>query len=192
MLYIENIKKSYKKNKFKILAATWNEKFELTDGSYSISNIQDYFEYILKKYGEKTVNPSIRIYTSKIENRITFKIKTRYFLELLTPKAMKLLGSTISKITKDENGEDLTYLEITEVVLIHCIVVDNSYQQNSRVFYTDVPNKSFGQLLDISPKNSIFLKRFDSEFSYIEVWFTDQNSNPLEIEDKINIILVIN
>ena len=95
-------------------------------------------------------------------------------------------------ITKDENGENVPYLEITEVVLIHCNVVNNSYQQNSRVLYTFVPNKSFGQLLDISPENFIYLKTFDSEFSYIEVWFTDQNSNPLEIEDKINTTFVIN
>ena len=105
---------------------------------------------------------------------------------------MKLLGSTKSKITKNENGENLLYLEFTEVVLIHCNIVNNSYQQNLRVLYTFVPNKSFGQLLDISSENVIFLKTFDTEFSYIEVWYTDQNSNPLEIEDKINITLVIN
>ena len=86
----------------------------------------------------------------------------------------------------------MPYLEITDVVLIHCNVANNSYQQNSKVFYTFVPNKLFGQLLDHSPKNIIFLKTLDSEFSYIEVWFTDQNSNPLEIEEKINITLVIN
>ena len=105
---------------------------------------------------------------------------------------MKLLGSTKSKITKDENGENVPHLEITEVVLIHCNIVNNNYQQDSRVLYTFVPNKSFGQLLDISSKNFIFLKSFNLEFSYIEVWFTDQNSKPLEIEDKINITLVIN
>ena len=93
---------------------------------------------------------------------------------------------------ENENGENVPHLEITEVVLIHCNIVNNDYQQDSRVLYTFVPNKSFGQLLDISPKNFIFLKTFDSEFSYIEVWFTDQNSKPLEIEDKINITLVIN
>ena len=86
----------------------------------------------------------------------------------------------------------MSYLEITKVVLIHCNVVNNSYQQNSRNLYTFIPNKSFGQLLDIPPENFLFFKTFDSEFSYIEVWFTDQNSNPLEIEDKINITLVIN
>ena len=105
---------------------------------------------------------------------------------------MKLLGSTKSKITKDENGENVTCLEITEVVLIHCNIVNNDYQQDSRVLYTFVPNKSFGQLLDISAKNFIFLKTFNSEFSYIEVWFTDQNSKLLEIEDKLNTTLVVN
>ena len=188
----KNIKKSYKNNKFKISAPVWNEEFELPDGSYSISDIQDYFEYILKKHGENTVNPSIRIYTNKIENRITFKIKTGYYLELLTLETMKLLGSTKSKITEDKNGENMPYLEISEVVLINCNVVNNSYQKNSRVLYTFVPNKSFVQLLDISPENFLFLKTFDLEFSYIEVWFTDQNSNPLEIEDKIRINLIIN
>ena len=96
----KNIKKSYKNNIFKILAPTWNEEFELPDGLYSISDIQDYFEYILKKHSEKIVNLSIRIYIDKIENRITFKIKAGYYLELLTPKTMKLLGSTKSKMKK--------------------------------------------------------------------------------------------
>ena len=100
---------------------------------------------------------------------------------------MKLLGSSKSKIIKDKSGENVPYLETTEVVLIHCNVVNDSYLQNSRVFYAFVPNKSFGQLLDILPENFIFLKTSDLEFSYIEVWFIDQNSNPLEIEDKINI-----
>ena len=90
---------------------------------------------------------------------------------------MELFGGTKSKITEDENGEIVTYLEITEEVLIYCNVVSNSYQQNSRLLYTFVPNKSFGQLLDISPANVIFLRTFNSEFSYIEVWLTDQNSN---------------
>ena len=104
---------------------------------------------------------------------------------------MKLLGITKCKITKNWICENVPYLEITEVVLIHCIVAGNSYQQKSRALYTFVPNKSFSQLLDISPKNAIFLITFDSEFSYIEVYFTDKNSNVLEKEDKINIILVI-
>ena len=109
----KNIKKSYKKNKFKISAPTWNEKFELPDDSYSVSDIPDYFKYIIKKHETVTDNPSIKVYINKIENRITFKIKTRYYLELLTPETMKILGSTKSKITKDKNGEIVPHLEIT-------------------------------------------------------------------------------
>ena len=166
------IKKSCKNNKFKISAPTWNEEFELPDGSYSVSDIQDYFERILKK-GENinANNPLIKIYVSKIENRITFKIKTGYNLKLLTPETMKLLGHTKSKITKNENGKNVRCLQINEVVIIYCNIVHN--QQNSKAMYTFVPNKSFGQLLNISPENFIILKTFDSEFSYIEVWFTD-------------------
>ena len=104
---------------------------------------------------------------------------------------MKLLGSTESKITKDKNRENVPHLEITEVVLVHCNIVNNYYQHDSRVLYTFVSNKSFGSLLDISPSNHIFLKRFNSEYDEIVVWFTDQNSQPLEIEDRINLTMVI-
>ena len=99
---------------------------------------------------------------------------------------MKLLASTKNKITKDKNGENLPHLEIAEVILVHCNLVNSDYQQDSWVLYTFVPNKSFGQLLETSPKNFIFLKISNSEFQAIEIWFTDQNSQPLEIEDKIN------
>ena len=139
----KNIKNSYRNNKFKISVPTWNEEFELPDRSYSISNIWDYLEYILKKHGEKTVNPSIRIYINKIKSRITFKIKIGYYIEPLTPKILKSLGSAKSKITKDEDRENLPYLEITEA---HCSAVNNNYQQNSRVLYTFVPKKLFSQL----------------------------------------------
>ena len=96
----------------------WNGKFQLPDGSYSVSDIQDYFEYIIKKHEPVTDNPPIRIYVTKIENRITFKVKTGYFLELLTPETMKLFGSTNSKITKDENSADVPHLEINVVVFV--------------------------------------------------------------------------
>ena len=165
---------------------TWNEEFELPDGSYSTSDIQNYFEYILKKQGTVTDNPSIRIYVNKIENKSTFNIKTGYYLQPLMPGTMKPLGSTKNRITKNENGENVHHLEITEVILVHCNIVNNGYQQNSRVLYKFVPNKSFGQLLDILPKNFTFLKTLNSEFSYIEVWFTDQNSRPLDITLVIN------
>ena len=98
----KNIKSSYNNNKSKTPAPTWNDKFELSDGSYSVPNIQDYFEYILKKHGEKTDKLSVQIYVNKIENKVTFKIKDGYSLELLTPETLKLLGSTKNKITKDK------------------------------------------------------------------------------------------
>ena len=132
------------------------------------------------------------MYVNKMKNRITLKIKTGYYLDLLTPEKMKLLGSNKTKITKDKNCENMPNLEITDVGLVHCNIVNNDYQQDLWVLYTFIPNRSFGQLLDISPKKFIFLKTFNSELSYIKIWFTDQNSKPLEIEDKINITLVIN
>ena len=140
----KNVKSSYNNNKFKISVPTWSKEFKLPNGSYSVQDIQDCFEFILKKHSESVDNPSIRIYVSKIENRITFKIKDGYYLELLTPETMKLLGSTNSKMTKDKNGENVPHLEIVEVVLAPCNLVNNDYQQNSRILYTFVPNKTFG------------------------------------------------
>ena len=99
---------------------------------------------------------------------------------------MKLLGSTESKITKDKNGENVPHLEVVELVLVHCNVVNNDYQKDSRILYSFVPNKTFSSLLEISP-----LKTFNSEFQEIKIWFTDQKSMPLEVEDKINITLII-
>ena len=137
------------------------------------------FEYIFKKHGENIDKPSVKIYVNKIENWITFKIKNGYSLELLTPEIIKLLGSTENKKTK----ENVPHSEITEVVLIHCNIVNNDHQQDSRVLYTFIPNKPFRRLIETSPANHIFLKTFNSEFQTIEVWFTDQNSQPLEIEE---------
>ena len=132
----------------------------------------------------------MKIFVNKIENKIAFKIKTEYCVEPLIPKTMKLLGSTENEITKDKNGENVPHLEITELVLVHCNIVNNDYQQGSRVLYTFVPNKPFGNLLEIAPTNFIPLITFNSEFQTIEVWFTDQNIQPLEIEDSINLTLV--
>ena len=96
------------------------------------------------------------MYINRIENRITFKIKNGYNLELLTPETMKLLGSTESKITKGKNGENVPHLEIFESVLVHCNLANNDYQQNSRILYTFVPNETFGSLLEILPPNHFF------------------------------------
>ena len=99
----KNIKSSYNHNKFKISAPTWNDKFELSGRSYFVSDIQDYFEYILKNHGENIDNPSVKIYVNKMQNKITFKIKNGYSLELSTPETMKLLRSTKNKTTKTKN-----------------------------------------------------------------------------------------
>ena len=128
----------------------------MSDGSYSVSDVQDYFEYILKKHRENFDNPPVKINVNKIENRITFRIKNGYSLELLIPETMKLFGSTENKVTKDKSGENVPHLEITEVVLVRCNIVNNGYQQDSRVVYTFVPNKPFGSLLETSPTNHIF------------------------------------
>ena len=149
------------------------------------------FWVYFKKNGEDIDKPSIQIYVNKIENRVKFKIKNRYSLEFLTPETIKLLGSTKNKIIQDENGENVPHLEITEVVLVHCNIVNNDYQQDLRLLYTFVPNKPFGSLVDISPTNHIFLKTFKSEYNEIKIWFTDLNSQPLEMEDRINLTMVI-
>ena len=185
----KNIKSSHNNNKFEISAPTLNDEFELPDGSYLILDIQDYFEYILKQHNINSDNPSVTIYVNKIENRITFKIKTGYYLELLTLETVKLLETTENKLIKDKNGENVPHLKITEVVSVHCNIVNNDYQQDSRVLYTFVPKKPFGSLLEISLH--IFFKKLNSEFQEIKVWFTDQNSQPLEVVDKINLTLII-
>ena len=105
---------------------------------------------------------------------------------------MKLLGSTKDTINADKNGENVPRLENVEVVLVHYNLVNNSYQQASRVLFTFVPNKQYGHLIRISTSSLIFLKTMNTEFSEIEIWFTDQNNNSLEIEDNVNISLTIN
>ena len=137
----KKIKMSYKNNKFQISSARWKEKFQLPDGSYYVSYIQDYFEYIIKKHLTVTANPPIRIYVNKVEKKVTFRIKEKYYLKMLSPETMKLSVGTKSKITKDENSEKIPHLEITEVVLVNCNIVNNDYKQNSRRFDTLVPNK---------------------------------------------------
>ena len=129
----KNVKSTYNNNKFKISAPTWNETFDLPDGSYSISEIQDYIEYIIKKHKTIGKNAPILIYTNTINNRIVFKIKSGYKLELLSKETMKLLGSTSSIIHGGKNSENVPRLENVEVVLVHCNFVHNSYQQHSRV-----------------------------------------------------------
>ena len=188
----KNVKSTYNNNKFKRSAPTWNETCDLPDGSYNISEIQGYIEFIIKKQETIGQNASILIYANTMNNRIVFKIKTGYKLELLSKETMKLLGSTKDIIDADKNSENVPRLENVEVVLVHCNLVSNSYQQHSRVLFTFAPNKQYGQLISISPHSLIFLKTMNTEFSEIDIWFTDQNKNALEIEDNVNISLIIN
>ena len=187
----KNIKSSYNNNKFKIPAPTWNETFDLPDGSYSIEAIQDYFNYIIKKHETVEATPQVLTYVNRIKNRIIFKIKSGYKLELLSKETMKLLGSTTCEISTNKNGENVPKLEIVETVLMHCNLATNDYQQASKVLFSFVPNKLFGQLLNISPYSPIMLRTVNSIFDEIKVWFTDQDNNALEIEDNVNITLVV-
>ena len=187
----KNIKSVYNNNKFKIYPPTWNDEFGLPDGSYSISDIQDYFEFIIKKHEMLTENPPIQIYPNKIKKIIIFKVKTGYKLELLSSETMKLLRSAKTDVDKDKDGEDVPKLETVEVVLVHCNLVNNSYQQASKVLFTFVPNKQFVQLITVSPHLLTMLKTTNAELQSIQVCFTDKNNRPLEKEDSVNVTPII-
>ena len=122
----KNIKSVYNNNKFKIYAPTWNEEFNLPDGSYSVSDIQ-YYQNNIKKHETIADNPPVQIYVDKIKNRIVFKIKTGYKLELLAEETVQLLGTSKKLFIKAKNGELLPRLETVEVVLVHCNLANNNY-----------------------------------------------------------------
>ena len=164
---------------------------DLPDGSYSIDDILDYFEFVIKKRETLTEDLTIEIYPNKIKNRIDFKIKTGYKLELLTLETMRLLDSTKKVVDKDKNGEIVPKLESAEVVLVQCNLVKNDYQHSSKVLFSFVPNKQFGQIINISPPSLKMMNTVNTEFSYVEVWFTVESSKALEIEDSVNLILII-
>ena len=186
----KNIKSEYNSNKFKISAPTWNDTLDLPDGSYLIVDIQDYFELIIKKH-EISENLSVQTYPIKIKNRIVFKIQTGYKWELLTLEKMKLLGSGKKDVDKIKDGENLPKLESVEVVLMHCNLAKNDYQHTSKVLLTFVSSKEFAQLINISPNFLMMMNTINTEFSFSEVWFTDQLSTALEIEDNINCTIII-
>ena len=144
--------KQYKSNKLNIIAQTCNDKFELEDGSYSVSDIQDYIEYIIKKRETLAATPPIHFYINRINNRIVFKIKDGYKLELQTSQTVKSLGSTKKLIDKTKNGEKVPSLEVVEVILVQCNLVDNQYQQKSEVLYTFTPSTSYAYLLNVFVK----------------------------------------
>ena len=188
----KNIKSEYNNNKLKISSPAWNEIFTLDDGSYNIQKIQNYFEYVVKKHEDITNEDfPTRICVNKMKNRIVFKIKTGYKLELLSEETTQLIGSSKKVIDKNQNGELLPRLETVEVVLVHCKLVNNNYQQPSKVLFTFMSDKKFSQLITITPHSLTMLKTTNAEFSFIEIWFTDQNNRPLEIEGNVNITLII-
>ena len=163
----------------------------MPEGSYSIAALQNYFEYIIKKHETFAEVSLVLIYVNEINNRIVFKIKSGYKLELLSKETMRLLGSSSDTIDGDKNIELVPKLESVDLVLVHCNVVNNNYQQASKVLFTFVPNKKYGQLITVSPETLIMLKTVNTEFLFIEIWFTDQDNRPLEIEDSVNISLII-
>ena len=163
-------------------------------GSHGVKNLiyqMDYFEYIIKKHETIADNPPVQIYVNKIKNRIVFKIKTGYKLELLSEETMQLLGSSKNVIDKNKDEEIVPRLETVEVVLPHCNLVNNNYQQASKVLFTFVPNKKFGQLITITCHTLTMLKTTNAEFLFTEIWFTDQNNRPLQVEDSVNFTLII-
>ena len=139
---MENVKSDYNNNKFKISAPTWNDTFDVPDGSYSIAALQNYFEYIIKKHETIAEVSPVLIYVNEINNRIVFKIKSGYKLELLSKETMRLLGSSVDIIDSDKNSELVAKLGSVDLILVHCNLVNNSYQQSSKVLFTFVPNKS--------------------------------------------------
>ena len=138
-----------------------------------------------------TENPPVQIYVNKIKNRVFFKIKTGYKLELLTLKRMKLLESTKKDVDKDKDGKNVPKLESVEVVLVHCNLVKNDYQQTSKVLFTFIPNKQFEQLINISPHSWTIMNTVNFKFSSGEVWFTDQVNEALKTENNANLMLII-
>ena len=162
----KKIKLEYNNNKS---APTWNDNFDLPHGSYCIADIQDCFEFIIKKHETLTENPPIQIYPNKIKNRIVFKIQTGYKLDLLTPETIKLLGSTKKDVDADKNSVNVPKLESVEVALVYWNLIKNDYQHNSKVLSSFVPNKQFGQLINISPLSLTMTNTVNTEFSFVEV-----------------------
>ena len=176
---LNNLKSEYNNNKLMISALTWNYELNLPYGSYSVLDIEDFFD-----------NPPVQIDANKIKNRTVFKIKRGSKLELLSKETMQLLGSSNKDIDENKDREIVPKLEIVEVVLLHCNLVNSHYQQTSKTLYTFVPNNQFGELIAITPHSPTMLKTTNAEFSFIEIWFTDQNNRPLKIEDNVNITLI--
>ena len=139
---------------------------------------------------EKNEDSPILIYPDDVKNRLNFRIKTGYKLELLTKESQNLLGNG-PVIDKDKNSKNVPQLDQVEYVLLHCNIVQNDYLQNSKLLYEFVPDKTFGQLISVKPSVFIQCKTSDSIFDYIEIWFTDQNNKSLQIAGKVSVTLII-
>ena len=189
-----NIKEQYNNNKFRLSGPTWSQDVTIPDGSYIISQIQNYFlDEVIKKHKsnvKSTEQSPILIYANRILNRVSFRIKTGYKLELLTNERMRLLGDgPIVDATK--NGENVPRLEIVRNVFVFCNFIQNAYLQDSKLLFYFVPNSRSGSLLSIIPQVLKYCDTDDSIFDYIEISFTDQNGRPLEIDDDITASIII-
>ena len=157
-----------------------------------MSDIQEYIEYIIKNHETLNTIPPIHVYISRMNKRLEFKIKDGYKLELQTPETMKLFGSIKRLIDKTKSGENVTCLEVVEVVSVQCNLLDNQYQQMSGVLYTFTPSKSYAYLLNVEPSYLVYLKVYNTGFDKMIITLTDHNGRLLQIEDKVNLILLIN
>ena len=188
----KNINSAFNNRNCKIYAPTQNDEFDLPEGSYFVSGIQDYFEYIIENRNTIANNTPVQIYVNKTKNRVVFKIKLGCKLELLSLETIKLLGSTKNDVDQDKDGENVLRLQPIEDFLVsQSLVNSNYYQQVSKILFTFVPKKEFGQLMNISTHSLTMLNATNTKFSFIEVWFTDQNSKKVEIEDNVNMTLII-
>ena len=187
----KNIKSKYNNNKFKTSTPTCSNTFDLPDRSYSLADYQDYIEFTIKKHETLTENSPVQIYPNKIKNRIVLKIKTGYKLELLTPETMKTLESAKKDVDKDKDEETVPKLKSVEVVLVHCNLVKNDYQYTWKVLFSFVRNKQFGQLINTSTNSLTMINTANTEFSLVEVWFRDQASKALEIDDDVKLAIIL-
>ena len=183
----KNMKSEYRNNKFKISAPTWNDAWWFLFNFWHSRLLWIYYQNTLNL----TENPPVQIYMNRTKNRIVFKITTGYKLEILTPETMKLLGSTNEDVDKDKNGKNVPKIESVEVVSVDFNLVKNDYQHTPKVLFTFIPNKQFGQLTNISPHSLTIMKTVNIKLFSVEVWFTDQISKSLEIEDNANLKLII-
>ena len=169
----KNVRQQCKNNEIKIIAPTGNDEFKLPNGSYSVSDIQDYIKYVIKKHEAFTTIPPVNVYLNKINKRLVFEIKVGYKLELEMSETKKVFGSTKTLIGKTKKRENVRGLEAVELVLVQCNSVDNQYQQKYEESYISTPNKSYTYLLNIEPSNLAVLKTYNTQFDDIFVKFTN-------------------